>query len=216
MSIFKKHDQGDAKQSGAAPSADTGAQGNPEQAANASAPFVHPGVVPPAAAPIYSTRPPESLRDDAASSVDLSLRMGRDAQQATDEIVLEAARAGRRREFAVAVQRARTPGASAQAARRRTPQPTAAATPRAAQPQHAFDPVAYAQTGLLNLAWRWQESGSPIRAIHAYMELIIRYPGSPAAGAAVADLVELSTKLAEEGQFHTALAIYDQLEELLA
>jgi hypothetical protein len=32
----------------------------------------------------------------------------------------------------------------------------------------------------------------------------------------VADLVALSEKLAEQGQFHTALAIYDHLEELLA
>jgi hypothetical protein len=79
-----------------------------------------------------------------------------------------------------------------------------------------FDPVVAAQTGLLNLAWRWQQAGAPIRAIHTYVELLTRYPDTPAAAAAVADLVELSEKLAHEGQFHTALGIYDQLEELLA
>jgi hypothetical protein len=31
----------------------------------------------------------------------------------------------------------------------------------------------------------------------------------------VADLVELSDKLADQGQFHIALGIYEELEELL-
>jgi hypothetical protein len=47
------------------------------------------------------------------------------------------------------------------------------------------------------------------------VELLTRYPDTPAAGAAVSDLVELSEKLVGEGQFHTALAIYDQLERLV-
>jgi len=42
----------------------------------------------------------------------------------------------------------------------------------------------------------------------------MRYPGTPAAAAAVADLVKLSEKLTAEGQFHTALTIYDHLERL--
>jgi hypothetical protein len=89
------------------------------------------------------------------------------------------------------------------------------ATTPASEHLHEFDPVAAAQAGMLNLAWRWQEAGAPIRAIHTYMELLSRYPDTPGADAAVADLVELSDKLVEQGQFHTALAIYDQLEELL-
>ena len=75
--------------------------------------------------------------------------------------------------------------------------------------------MAAAQTGLLNLAWSWQKSGAPIRAIHTYVQLLSRYPGTPAAAAAVADLVELSETLANQGQFHTALAIWEQLEELV-
>jgi hypothetical protein len=75
-----------------------------------------------------------------------------------------------------------------------------------------FDPLRAAQTGLLKLAWSWKQAGAPIRAIHAYMELLFRYPDSAAADAAVADLVELSDALVSEGQFHTALAIYDHLE----
>ena len=81
---------------------------------------------------------------------------------------------------------------------------------------HVFDPVTATQAGLLNLAWKWQEAGAPIRAIHTYVEILTRYPHSAGAEAAVADLVELSSILTEQGQFHTALAIYDHLEELLS
>ncbi len=83
------------------------------------------------------------------------------------------------------------------------------------KPRQMYDPVAATQAGLLNLAWKWQEAGAPIRAIHAYMQVLIRYPDSPGAEAAVADLMELSDKLATQGQFHTALAIYEHLEHLL-
>ena len=46
------------------------------------------------------------------------------------------------------------------------------------------------------------------------MQLLDRYPGTDAADAAVADLVELSDRLAQQGQYHIALAIYEQLEQL--
>jgi TolA-binding protein len=74
--------------------------------------------------------------------------------------------------------------------------------------------VAHIQSGLLSLARRWQEDGSSHRAIHAYVELLTRYPETPAAAAAISDLVELSESLAREGQFHAALGIYDHLEQL--
>jgi hypothetical protein len=85
----------------------------------------------------------------------------------------------------------------------------------APQARATFDPSRCAQAGLLNLAWSWQQAGAPIRAIHAYMQVLTRYPGSAGAAAAVADLVELSDKLADQGQFHIALGIYEELEELL-
>jgi hypothetical protein len=47
------------------------------------------------------------------------------------------------------------------------------------------------------------------------MQVLERYPDTAAAAAAVSDLVEISDILAHEGQFHTALAIYEHLEELL-
>lgn len=100
-------------------------------------------------------------------------------------------------------------------AARAVPRPAPYA-PSAPTMQKCFDRVAATQAGLLKLAWKWQEAGAPIRAIHTYIELLTRYPNTPGADAAVADLVELSDILTEQGQFHTALAIYDHLEALLA
>ena len=87
--------------------------------------------------------------------------------------------------------------------------------PLRAGPQQPFDPRRCTQAGLLKLAWRWQEAGAPIRAIHTYMQVLTRYPHTAAAAAAVADLVELSEHLARHGHFHLALGIYEELEELL-
>ena len=169
-----------------------------------TAPAAAPGVVPPPAAPIYSMRPA-----DGASATETA-RVTTDVPVKTKVDVEARVRA--------AAQTTRPAASSAQAVPRKVQQPAVRiAAPTTPVPAHrGFDPSRAAQAGLLNLAWRWQESGSPIRAIHAYMELLCRYPDSAGAEAAVADLVALSDKLAEQGQFHTALAIYDQLEELLA
>ena len=158
-----------------------------------------PGVVPPPAAPLYSMRLPDGM---APTDVDAAgaekIKKAREAQQIAQERIR------------LAVQRARAAGS---ATRQRIVQRAAQPAP-AAQVRPAFDPAACAQAGMLALAWKWQESGAPIRAIKTYMDLLRRYPDTPAASAAVADLVELSEKLAGEGQFHTALAIYDHLEYL--
>jgi hypothetical protein len=177
MSIFKRS-SGDVQQTIAAPSAEAGPEaGQPKFVPPAQG--AAPGVVPPPAAPIYSTRPRTSTPNGAAAGV--------------------------------AMQRASS--ASRVSGERGRPRPVAHVMART-RPHTPPDPSACAQAGLLNLAWRWQEAGAPIRAIHTYVELLTRYPGTPAAATAVAELVDLSEKLAGEGQFHTALAIYDHLEHL--
>ena len=229
MGIFKGRDK-DAQQTSAVPSAAAGEKADaPKQPAKLTPPFVPPGaatatalqgataagVLPPPAAPMYSMRPPETaarVEGSAESTLTESLRMAKEAQVSVQ--------GGMR----VAVQRARTATQSLarRPEQRLTPASVGAYAPPApsrgprVRPRHQFDPVAATQAGLLNLAWRWQEAGAPIRAIHAYMQILIRYPGSPGADAAVADLVELSDRLAGTGQYHIALGIYDQLEELLA
>jgi|SRR5690242_5292734 hypothetical protein len=197
-----------------APAADAPAQkGQPARTTDVSPPSIPaqqaaaPGVVPPPAAPIYSMRPPEPVqRADVARSAEKP-KVTTDAQVTT------------RVEVDAAVRRARatTPATSLSRQVQTSQQRRAATIAMPTEPaRQGFDPSRAAQAGLLNLAWKWQEAGSPIRAIHAYMELLCRYPDSAGAEAAVADLVALSDKLTEQGQFHTALAIYDQLEELLA
>lgn len=183
-----------------------------------------PGVVPPAATPVYSVTAPAPLPRSMPpvgsvphsvpvagaiprlqgvdeNPVERSLRMAREAQEKV-RMTLQGRRSGRQGAPGQARVAARQPVA----ARSRRPLP---------RTRMAFDPGAYAQTGLLNLAHDWQQAGASVRAIHAYMQVLIRYPGTPAADAAVADLVEFAEVLAGEGHFHTALSIYDQLEELM-
>lgn len=197
MSIFK-HSGTAVKEPSSAPSPQTAApEGQSDQPGRLTPPFAPqaapqrgaaPGVVPPPAAPVYSMRPPESVqRVDPAAANSSSESVNRaKVQHAATRVVQRPAAAP-------------------------TPQPSSTAPTRP-----CFDRVAATQAGLLKLAWKWQEAGAPIRAIHTYIELLTRYPNTPGADAAVADLVELSDILTEQGQFHTALAIYDHLEALLA
>ncbi len=156
------------------------------------------GVVPPAAAPTVSARPVESPARQNVEAKSANTESGNMVKE-VDQAALESAQLRMR-------------AAALRAARSATVM--AAAAP-VVKPRQTYDPVAATQAGLLNLAWKWQEAGAPIRAIHAYMQVLVRYPDTPGAEAAVADLMELSDKLATQGQFHTALAIYEHLEHLL-
>jgi hypothetical protein len=204
MSIFKRSSPD--VQPAAVPAPETISQvRQPEPVATAMPPFASstsPGVVPPPAAPIYSMRPPEPFREPTKESpVAEKVRTAREAQQSAQERIRRTVRHTRTAAPAPGVQQ-------------RAPQQAAPAPWRNPTRHVPADPAACAQAGMLNLAWRWQEAGAPIRAIHTYVELLGRYPGTPAAAAAVGELVDLSEKLALEGQFHIALAIYDHLEQL--
>lgn len=213
MSIFK-HSSDTAQQTREAATATRTPGGQAAQATMPMPPFAGtpprgtaaPGVVPPPAAPMYSMRAPDLPPhvDTASSAASGNGKAASDAQQSTPASVPQPVPA--------AAPRPRTAparNAVARPARQMVP-----VTPAAAPPRRTFDPIGAAQAGLLSLAWSWQNAGAPIRAIHAYMELIERYPDSPAAAGAIADLVDLSSKLAEEGNFHTAFRIYDELERL--
>lgn len=164
------------------------------------------GVVPPQAAPIYSMQPAPRAESDGDGAAMANSRVASEPQQPALPAPASAAPA----------QPAKAAALPAPAMRRQAAPRQAPAIPQPVQPptRQQFDPARAAQAGLLNLAWSWQQAGSPIRAIHTYMELLARYPGSPAAAGAIADLVQLSSKLAEQGNFHTALSIFDDLEEL--
>jgi hypothetical protein len=196
MSIFKRSSS-DAEQATAAAPPKSGPEAAP---ANGTAGA--PGVLPPSSAPVYSVRQPTAAHaeSEAEGPVAVKVRAAREAQQNAQE------------RLRVAVRRTKTaPPAPGVQSRTVQQQPS---TPPVGSRHQASTSVTVTQAGLLNLAWRWQEAGAPIRAINAYVELLTRYPQTPAAAAAVEDLVALSERLADEGQFHTALVIYDHLEQL--
>jgi hypothetical protein len=70
-----------------------------------------------------------------------------------------------------------------------------------------------ARLGLLHMAREWREKGSIYQALHAYEEILGRYPGTGVAAAATEELLEMARKLEAEGQFRAALEIFHKLEE---
>lgn len=77
-----------------------------------------------------------------------------------------------------------------------------------------FDPRRAVPVGLVRLARSWSEAGSIYQAIHAYTEVLIRYPRSGAAEAAAEELLILAEKLAQQGRYYAALNIFNKLEQL--
>jgi hypothetical protein len=57
--------------------------------------------------------------------------------------------------------------------------------------------------------------GGSYQAIHAYTEILIRYPGEGVANAAAEELLDLADAFEDQGGFYTALGIFDRLERLL-
>jgi hypothetical protein len=77
-----------------------------------------------------------------------------------------------------------------------------------------FNPRRAIPVGLLRLARNWSDVGSIYQAIHAYTEVLIRYPQTGAAEAASEELLELADKLAQQGRYYAALNIFTKLEQL--
>ena len=77
-----------------------------------------------------------------------------------------------------------------------------------------FDPRRAIPVGLLRLARNWQEAGSIYQAMHAYTEVLVRYPQTGAADAAVEELLLMANKLSQQGKYYAALNIFNKLEQL--
>ncbi len=78
-----------------------------------------------------------------------------------------------------------------------------------------FEGRAAARVGWLRLARKWRDAGAEYQAIHAYTEILVRYPGGGTANAAAEEMLELANRLEDEGRFYTALNIFERLEHLL-
>ena len=83
------------------------------------------------------------------------------------------------------------------------------------QPGEGFDPRAAAAAGLLRLGRNSKDSGAIHQAIQAYTEVLVRYPTTDAANAATAELVAMAEDLERQGKVHTAMNIFNKLEQLL-
>jgi tetratricopeptide (TPR) repeat protein len=77
-----------------------------------------------------------------------------------------------------------------------------------------FSPRTAIQLGLVRLARSWSEAGSIYQAIHAYTEVLIRYPETGAAEVAAEELLIMAERLAQQGRYYAALNIFNKLEEL--
>jgi tetratricopeptide (TPR) repeat protein len=77
-----------------------------------------------------------------------------------------------------------------------------------------FDPRRAVPVGLLRLARSWSDTGSVYQAIHAYTEVLIRYPRTGASEAAAEELLILAERLAQQGRYYAALNIFNKLEQL--
>ncbi|HZU13023.1 MAG TPA: hypothetical protein VFB58_09305 [Chloroflexota bacterium] len=80
---------------------------------------------------------------------------------------------------------------------------------------YVYNPSSAIQAGLINLATQWKETGAVYQAIHAYTEVLTRYPNTGAAAAATEGLLDLASKLEQEGRFYAALSIFHKLEVLV-
>jgi tetratricopeptide (TPR) repeat protein len=86
--------------------------------------------------------------------------------------------------------------------------------PRRAVHGEIFDPRRAVPIGLLRLARSWSDAGSIYQAIHAYTEVLVRYPRTSASEAAAEELLILADRLAQQGRYYAALNIFNKLELL--
>lgn len=83
-----------------------------------------------------------------------------------------------------------------------------------AAPDWVFDPHGAIRVGMLRLARNWASEGHVYSAINTYREVLMRYPGTGVAAAAVEDMLELARFLEQRGMYFTALDIFHTMEEL--
>lgn len=84
-----------------------------------------------------------------------------------------------------------------------------------AAPGAVFDPHAGIRVGLLQLARNWAEEGHVYSAINTYKMLLMRYPDTGVAAAAVEDMLHLATSLQQRGMYFAALNLFNTMEEMV-
>ena len=77
-----------------------------------------------------------------------------------------------------------------------------------------LDAGAAARGAILRLARDAQAKGMFYQAIHAYNHLLEQYPATKESRKAVGELIGLAQFLEQQGRYHTAMSLYQRLEDL--
>lgn len=78
----------------------------------------------------------------------------------------------------------------------------------------SFDPGSVARKHMLRLAKELQEEGQVYSAIYLLKRLLEAYPETPESRIAVQEYAALGEYLEKQGMVHTALSMYEWLEQL--
>ena len=161
------------------------------------------------ARPSVQPPPPEPSRDEPRDSARPS------TQQPTERSEESAQPPNEDRNQQPDEESARRPRQDRSGERRQLARTERRPAPRRPGPGEVFDPRGAARAGLLRVARSWREAGSTYQAIHAYTQILIRYPGGGAASAATEELIQLAETLVQQGRYYSALNVFDKLEQLL-
>ncbi len=78
----------------------------------------------------------------------------------------------------------------------------------------AFDPGTLARRNMLRMARNLQEQGHIYQAIYLLKQVLADYPNTPESRIAVREYAALGEHLERQGMPHTALSMYQWLEQL--
>lgn len=76
------------------------------------------------------------------------------------------------------------------------------------------DPAGIARTAMLEMAQSAQANGQIYHAVHIYDHLLEDYPHTQESRRAAEEMIALARFLETQGMYHTALSLYERLEQL--
>lgn len=81
-------------------------------------------------------------------------------------------------------------------------------------PSAAQDPAGAARAAMLQLAQSARANGQIYSAVHIYEHLLHEYPNTQQSHRAAEEMIALARFLESQGMYHTALSLYERLEQL--
>ncbi len=81
-------------------------------------------------------------------------------------------------------------------------------------PNALQDPAGAARTAMIQMAQSAQANGQIYHAVHIYDHLLEDYPNTQESRRAAEEMIALAQFLETQGMYHTALSLYERLEQL--